>query len=102
MSVEKDIQSFKMATWNDSKPLLFAIQYVEELIKENHRMRSVMMAALREIDNNLDSHTSGEESHDLELFRLLDNLCFKRRDGYDSTALIEGLRKKLNFDNFEK
>ena len=83
---------------------MFAISYVENLIKENYRMRSVMLKSLVEIDQNLKSHLSGDEKIDMELFRLLDNLCFRRRDEYnlDRDSFLKDIRAKLDFDNFEK
>jgi hypothetical protein len=104
MSIKEEIDSFKNAAWKDSKPLLYAMNYAEYLIKENYRMRAIMLEALKQIDNNLDSHIKNDEVLDSKLFQLLDNLCFKRRDEYfmSSEDFVADLREKLNFDNFEK
>ena len=65
-----------------------------------------MLEALYEIDNNLDAHLKEDNS---ELFRLLDNLCFKKQDLYEShlgglsdrQKKNKEIREKLDFSNLE-
>ena len=103
--VDKELQEFQKAMWSSDKPLHYAIVVVERLMSENKRMRTVMLEALHQIDENLSNHLSEDNG---ELFKLLDNLCLKRFDLYQQHLsgksredVNEELRKKLDFSNLE-
>ena len=103
--VDKELQEFQKAMWSSDKPLHYAIVVVERLMSENKRMRTVMLEALSQIDENLSNHLSDDNN---ELFRLLDNLCLKRLDlyqrhlnGKSREEVNDELRKKLDFSNLE-
>lgn len=103
--MKRELEEFQKRMWSNDQPLVYAVSVVERLLHENKRMRTVMLQALREIDDNLDAHTKEDNS---ELFRLLDNLCLKRQDVYDAYLEKETrqdknreIREKLDFSNLE-
>ena len=40
--MNKDFEEFQKKMWSDGKPLLFAIDYVEHLIEENKKLKSII------------------------------------------------------------
>jgi hypothetical protein len=94
--------------WSNPKPLNYAVEAVEGLLKENLRLRTVMMQALHEIDSNLEAHLKGESS-DKILFELLDNLCLKKQGTYlahlseeDLEYFRDSVKELTSFDKLEK
>ena len=106
-SLPDNLKDFQKIMWSNPKPLNYAVEAVEGLLKENLRLRTVMLEALHEIDSNLDAHL-GEESENKVLFQLLDNLCLKGLGTYLSHLSEEDLeyfrettKSSTSFDKLE-
>jgi hypothetical protein len=94
--------------WSSPKPLNYAVEAVEGLLKENLRLRTVMMEALHEIDSNLDPHLEGKKDSKV-LFDLLDNLCLRKQGIYlshlseeDLEYFRDSVKNSASFDKLEK
>ena len=106
-NLTNNLKDFQKIMWSNPKPLNYAVEAVEGLLKENLRLRTVMLEALHEIDSNLDSHLGGENENKV-LFHLLDNLCLKGMGIYLSHLSEEDLeyfrdstKSMTNFDKLE-
>jgi|TARA_R110001583_G_scaffold78017_3_gene211919 hypothetical protein len=106
-NLTNNLKDFQKIMWSNPKPLNYAVEAVEGLLKENLRLRTVMLEALHEIDSNLDSHLGGENENKV-LFHLLDNLCLKGMGIYLSHLSEEDLeyfrdstKSLTNFDKLE-
>ena len=62
-NLTNNLKDFQKIMWSNPKPLNYAVEAVEGLLKENLRLRTVMLEALHEIDSNLDSHLGGENEN---------------------------------------
>jgi len=107
-SLEENLKDFQKIMWSNPKPLNYAVEAVEGLLKENLRLRTIMLEALHEIDSNLDSHLENEES-DRILFDLLDNLCLRKQGAYlahlseeDLEYFRDSVKELTSFDKLEK
>ncbi len=107
-NLSDNLKDFQKLMWSNPKPLNYAVEAVEGLLKENLRLRTVMMQALHEIDSNLEAHLSDEES-DKILFELLDNLCLKKQGTYlahlseeDLEYFRDSVKELTSFDKLEK
>ena len=94
--------------WSNPKPLNYAVDAVESLLKENLRLRTVMLEAINEIDSNLELHLKDEES-DKVLFDLLDKLCLREQGIYlahlseeDLEYFRDSVKTSTSFDKLEK
>ena len=106
-NLTNNLKDFQKIMWSNPKPLNYAVEAIEGLLKENLRLRTVMLEALHEIDSNLDSHLGGENENKV-LFHLLDNLCLKGMGIYLSHLSEEDLeyfrdstKSLTNFDKLE-
>lgn len=107
-NLSDNLKDFQKLMWSNPKPLNYAVEAVEGLLKENLRLRTVMMQALHEIDSNLEAHLKGESS-DKILFELLDNLCLKKQGTYlahlseeDLEYFRDSVKELTSFDKLEK
>ena len=107
-SLPDNLKDFQKIMWSNPKPLNYAVEAVEGLLKENLRLRTVMLEALHEIDSNLEAHLKGESS-DKILFELLDNLCLKKQSTYlahlseeDLEYFRDSVKELTSFDKLEK
>ena len=107
-SLVENLKDFQKLMWSNPKPLNYAVEAVEGLLRENLRLRTVMMQALCEIDSKLDSHLKDEQS-DRILFDLLDNLRLKKQGTYlshlseeDLEYFRDAVKELTNFDKLEK
>lgn len=107
-SLIDNLKDFQKLMWSNPKPLNYAVDAVEGLLKENLRLRTIMMEALCEIDSKLDSHLKDEES-DRILFDLLDNLRLKKQGTYlahlseeDLKYFRDSVKELTSFDKLEK
>ena len=108
-SLEENLKDFQKLMWSNPKPLNYAVEAVENLLKENLRLRTVMMQALHEIDSNLESHLKDEKSDSKFLFDLLDNLCLRQQGTYlahlseeDLEYFRDSVKELASFDKLEK
>lgn len=107
-SLADNLKDFQKLMWSNPKPLNYAVEAVESLLKENLRLRTVMLEALHEIDSNLDSHLKSNDS-DRILFDLLDNLCLRKQGTYlahlseeDLQYFRDSVKASTSFDKLEK
>jgi hypothetical protein len=107
-SLPDNLKDFQKLLWSNPKPLLYAVEAVEGLLRENLRLRTVMMEALHEIDSNLQPHLDGTSDHKI-LFELLDNLCLKKKGFYlshlseeDLEYFRDAIKQSASFDSLEK
>jgi len=106
-SLPDNLKDFQKIMWSNPKPLNYAVEAVEGLLKENLRLRTVMLEALHEIDSNLEAHL-GEEGENKILFHLLDNLCLRGMGIYlshlseeDLEYFRESAKSLTSFDKLE-
>ena len=100
MTIEEHMDVFKKQLWNNEKPMEFATQMVQELLLEIQRRRTVMAAALHEIDNMWDSHQelAAKNEDTVGLHNLMESLA-GRRMGFYSQYLSENEYKEFILRN---
>ena len=83
-TIEEHMSSFKKHLWGHTQPMEFASDVTEELLLEIQRQRTVMKAALDEIDRLWKVHeelaTKNEER--LQLVNLMESLNSQRKGFY--------------------
>lgn len=107
-SLTDNLNDFQKLMWSNPKPLNYAVEAIEGLLKENLRLRTVMIEALHEIDSNLDTHLECKRDSKV-LFDLLDNLCLRKQGIYlshlseeDLEYFRDSVRELTSFDKLEK
>lgn len=96
MTIEEHMNIFKKQLWSNEQPMEFASQIVKELLLEVQRRRTVMAAALVEIDSHWEHHekTATENEELVELLNLMDTLA-ERRLGFYAQHLSENEYKEF-------
>lgn len=104
MTIQEHMDSFKKHLWGDEKPMDFASDVVEELLLEIQRQRTVMRAALDEIDRMWETHlkVASETGEQSQLVNLMDSLGDRRRGFYaqylSPEEYSEFIRRSTNMD----
>lgn len=83
-TIEEHMNSFKKHMWSNTQPLEFASDVTEELLLEIQRQRTVMRAALDEIDRFWKVHEELATKNDerLQLVNLMESLNSQRKGFY--------------------
>lgn len=84
ITIEEHMNSFKKHLWGNTKPMDFASDVVEELLLEIQRQRTVMRAALDEIDRFWKVHEELAEKNEerVQLINLMESLNSQRKGFY--------------------
>mgnify|MGYP001490513455 CR=1 FL=1 len=100
-TIKENMDAFQKQMWSHEKPLEFSVQVVEELLLEVQRQRTVMRAALEEIDAHWEQHSTnsfGEpataEEHQW-LVNLMDNLGYRQNGMYPKFLSPEAYEEYL-------
>ena len=83
-TIEEHMNSFKKHLWGNTQPMEFASDVVEELLLEIQRQRTVMKAALDEIDRfwNVHEELAVKNEERVQLVNLMESLNSQRKGFY--------------------
>ena len=108
MTIAEHMDSFKKHMWSNEKPMDFASDVVEELLLEIQRQKTVMRAALDEIDRLWETHHELASKNEgvTQLVNLMDSLG-DRRNGFYAQYLTpreyqEFILRNTNLDLIAK
>lgn len=103
-SIEEALNTFQKKMWSSTKPIDFCLVFIEDLLREQMRIQTVM----RESKNTINSMLEGEEQQEDRLNYLLsglsgqtpavflDHLTEEQRHEYN-----QYLKKQVTFEDLE-
>ena len=98
-TIKENMDAFQKQMWSDPKPIEFRVRVVEELLLEVQRQRTVMRAALEEIDAHWETHTRDAKGGLLpganDLVDLMDNLGYRQNGMYPKFLSPEAYEEYL-------
>lgn len=99
-TVDETLSSFQKNMWSDDRPLIYCLQYIEELLREQIRCRTVMLES-RKVLESLDDSADHRDlifalSGDLSLV-YLNHLTEPQREEYN-----QYLKKQVLFDDMQE
>jgi len=112
-TIKENMDAFQKQMWSHEKPLEFCVAVVNDLLLEIQRQRTVMRAALEEIDAHWEVHSTNSvgdpataEEHQW-LVGLMDNLGYRQSGMYPKFLSPEAyeeylarLHTELDFSRF--
>lgn len=108
MTIEEHMESFKKHLWSHGLPMQFATDVVEELLLEIQRQRTVMRAAVDELDEFWEVHRQAAEKNERvpQLVNLMHSLNNKRKGFYaqylSQAEYREFIHRSTNMENISK
>lgn len=93
-TIAQQLSSFKKHLWSSQQPLDFSSDVVFELLMEIQRQRTVMLAALDEVDRMWAAHEKlAEENGDIkQLVNLMDSLRGLGRDSIHNIYHLQSMK----------
>lgn len=99
-TVDEDLANFQKKMWSNDRPLIYCLQYIEKLLREQIRHKTLMLESKRV----LESLESESEYRDLILalsgdspLIYLDHLTESQREEYN-----QFLKKQVLFDDMQE